>query len=183
MCINKEIDYTDKLLCFLTRFLRGSKSCPKWLIRRSIKKYGHLDSIGRFWWKKYCNVQIGRYSYGYNQLSHDLLGSVGSFTSIANGIKLVPNNHRSEYVTTSPILSHKEFSFILKDHIFDYDPDFFHSIRIGNDVWIGENSVIFAHVNIGDGAIIAAGSIVRKDVPPYAIIRGGRSLNKVQIFA
>ena len=39
-------------------------------------------------------------------------------------------------------------------------------IRIGNNVWIGENSVVLSGVTIGDGAIIAAGSIVTKDVPP-----------------
>lgn len=170
MYVGKEIDDIDKILCVLTRFLRGSRSCPRWLIKRSLRKYGRLDSIGRFWWKKYRDVEIGRYTYGYHNLNHELLNSVGSFTSIAGGIKLVPNNHKSEYVTTSPILSHKEFSFISKDHIYDYDPDFLHSVKIGNDVWIGENCIIFAHVSIGDGAIIAAGSIVRKDVPPYAII-------------
>ena len=45
-------------------------------------------------------------------------------------------------------------------------------IRIGNNVWIGENSVVLSGVTIGDGAIIAAGSIVTKDVPPYAIVGG-----------
>ena len=45
-------------------------------------------------------------------------------------------------------------------------------IRIGNNVWIGENSVVLSGVTIGDGAIIAAGAIVTKDVPPYAIVGG-----------
>ena len=45
-------------------------------------------------------------------------------------------------------------------------------VRIGNNVWIGENSVVLSGVTIGDGAIIAAGSIVTKDVPPYAIVGG-----------
>lgn len=43
---------------------------------------------------------------------------------------------------------------------------------IGNDVWIGANSVILAGVTIGDGAIIAAGAVVREDVPSYAIAGG-----------
>ena len=45
-------------------------------------------------------------------------------------------------------------------------------VRIGNNVWIGENSVVLSGVTIGDGAIIAAGAIVTKDVPPYAIVGG-----------
>lgn len=43
---------------------------------------------------------------------------------------------------------------------------------VGNDVWIGCNVVILPGVTIGDGAVIAAGSIVTKDVPPYAIVTG-----------
>lgn len=171
MDINR-IDKLDKILCAIVRFLRGSRRCPKWLIKRSIKKYGRLDSLARFWWQKYCDIEIGKYSYGYQSLSHDMLKSVGSFTSIAGGVRLVPNNHKMDYVTTSPILAYKEFGFISKDFIQEYDPGFVHSITIGNDVWIGENCIIFEHVNIGDGAVIAAGSIVRKDVPPYAIIGG-----------
>ena len=45
-------------------------------------------------------------------------------------------------------------------------------IVIGNDVWIGANSVVLAGVTIGDGALIAAGSVVTKDIPPYAIAAG-----------
>jgi hypothetical protein len=46
-------------------------------------------------------------------------------------------------------------------------------LRIGNDVWIGEYAVILANVSeIGDGAVIGAGAIVNKNVPPYAVIVG-----------
>ncbi len=45
-------------------------------------------------------------------------------------------------------------------------------VVIGNDVWIGERVTILPGVNIGDGAILAAGSVVTKDVPSYAIVAG-----------
>jgi acetyltransferase-like isoleucine patch superfamily enzyme len=45
-------------------------------------------------------------------------------------------------------------------------------IRIGSDVWIGAHAVILKGVNIGGGAVIAAGSVVREDVPPYTIAGG-----------
>lgn len=45
-------------------------------------------------------------------------------------------------------------------------------VVIGNDVWIGARCIIFEGVTIGDGAVIAAGSIIRKDVPPYAVVGG-----------
>ncbi|MEY0719389.1 CatB-related O-acetyltransferase [Providencia alcalifaciens] len=44
--------------------------------------------------------------------------------------------------------------------------------KIGNDVWIGVNSIILDGVKIGNGAIIAAGSVVTKDIPDYAIVGG-----------
>ena len=43
---------------------------------------------------------------------------------------------------------------------------------IGNDVWIGYESLILAGVTVGDGAIIAARAVVTKDVPPYTIVGG-----------
>jgi hypothetical protein len=46
------------------------------------------------------------------------------------------------------------------------------SVRIGNDVWIGSNSTIMSNVNIGDGAIVAYGAVVTKDVMPYSIVGG-----------
>lgn len=47
-------------------------------------------------------------------------------------------------------------------------------IIIGNDVWIGHGAQILMGVTVGDGAVIGAGSIVTKDVPPYAVVGGCR---------
>ena len=46
------------------------------------------------------------------------------------------------------------------------------NITIGNDVWIGFRALVLSGVNIGDGAVIAAGAVVASDVPPYAIVVG-----------
>lgn len=43
---------------------------------------------------------------------------------------------------------------------------------IGNDVWIGTRTMLIGGIHVGDGAIIGAGSIVTKDVPPYAVVAG-----------
>ena len=45
-------------------------------------------------------------------------------------------------------------------------------IKIGNDVWIAANVTILKGVNIGDGAIIGAGSVVTRDIPEYAVAVG-----------
>ena len=45
-------------------------------------------------------------------------------------------------------------------------------MEIGNDVWIGMNAMILSGVKIGDGAVVGAGSVVTKDVEPYAVVAG-----------
>ncbi|MDQ0230951.1 sugar O-acetyltransferase [Metabacillus malikii] len=55
-------------------------------------------------------------------------------------------------------------------------------ITIGNDVWIGANATVVPGVNIGDGAIIAAGAVVTEDVPPNVIVGGvpAKMLKKIE---
>lgn len=48
-----------------------------------------------------------------------------------------------------------------------------YQVKIGHDVWIGDRAIILSHVEIGNGAVIAAGSVVTKSVPPYAVVGGG----------
>lgn len=57
------------------------------------------------------------------------------------------------------------------------------TIRIKNDVWIGANTIILNGVTLGEGAIIGAGSVVTKDVPPYTIVAGNpaKEIRKIQI--
>jgi hypothetical protein len=48
----------------------------------------------------------------------------------------------------------------------------FNRIEIGNDVWSGHNVTVLGGVTVGDGAILAAGAVVSRDVPPYALVGG-----------
>lgn len=83
-----------------------------------------------------------------------------------------------EWVTTSPILSYKDFGFCDKDVINEYYNKDKRSVIIGNDVWIGDNVIIFEGVKIGDGAVIGANSVITKDVPSYAVVVGVNRLIK-----
>ncbi len=58
---------------------------------------------------------------------------------------------------------------ILNEEKFQYKTS---AVKIGNNVWIGQNACVLKGVTIGDGAIIATGAVVTKDVPPETIVGG-----------
>ncbi len=88
------------------------------------------------------------------------------YSGAAFGCTIITGNHMS-----IPGKHHKMVTDKDKDELdvyHEYDKD----VVIGEDVWLGANSTILAGVNIGRGAIVGAGSVVRCDVPPYAIVAG-----------
>ena len=162
----------EAIVCKIIRVIRGTRKCPNFIYKKSRKKYGRKDNLARYFTEKYSNKVIGKYTYGYEFLQDDHVKRIGAFTSIAEGQIVVPNDHRLDWASTSPILSLKEFGFLENDKMNEYCPENQREIVIGNDVWIGANCIIFEGVTIGDGAVIAAGSIIRRDVPPYAVVVG-----------
>lgn len=160
----------EEMLCSIVRVIIGSNRCPKCIQKKSKKKYGWKENMGRYWAEKYCNTSVGCYTYGFYPLLNSPVKKIGKFCSIATGLKVVPNNHFLSYVSTSPIVTLKEFGFVDVDN--DEVVNANREVTIGNDVWIGENVIIFEGVTIGDGAVIGAGSIIRKDVAPYAVVVG-----------
>ena len=116
------------------------------------------------------NVSIGKYTsiWGPNITiaSHCNHISIGSFCSIARNVSIQESNHNPYKITTYNILRN------LFDQSVNSDMISKGSIEIGNDVWIGANAIILSGCSIGNGAIIASGSIVTKNVPHYAIVVG-----------
>lgn len=92
--------------------------------------------------------------------------TVGNFCSIARGTAIQEHNHDVGGLTT----------YFIKHRVFGdkYGTDVVSkgAVNIGSDVWIGTQSVILTGVTVGDGAVIAANSVVTKDVPPFAIVGG-----------
>jgi acetyltransferase-like isoleucine patch superfamily enzyme len=94
---------------------------------------------------------------------------IGSFTSIATGVEIVPGGgHNIDWVTTFPL----RLKFRLPGALEDGHPASKGPIVIGSDVWLGRNSLVLSGVAIGDGAVVAAGAVVASDVPAYAIAGG-----------
>ncbi|MCR1954275.1 Vat family streptogramin A O-acetyltransferase [Clostridioides mangenotii] len=132
------------------------------------------------------NIIIGDYTY-YDDVNgaekfedrvthhYEFIGDkliIGKFCAIAKGIEFIMNgaNHRMDSVTTYPfnIMMHGWEKYIptLEDLPLKGDT------VIGNDVWIGQNVTVMPGVHIGDGAIVAANSVVTKDIGPYCIAGG-----------
>ena len=134
------------------------------------------------------NVQIGDYTYyddstaptdfeknnilfNYPEFGEKLI--IGKFCQIASGTKFImgPANHRLCSVTTYPF---NVFGGAFTENTPDHVSQLPHKgdTVVGNDVWFGRESVIMPGVKIGDGAIIAAYSVVVKDVEPYTLVGG-----------
>ena len=97
---------------------------------------------------------------------------IGRFCAIAKGIEFVMNgaNHRMKSISTYPFNimggGWEQYTPAPDDLPFKGDT------VVGNDVWIGQNVTVMPGVHIGDGAIIAADSVVTKNIPPYCVAGG-----------
>jgi len=119
------------------------------------------------------HVRVGRYSH--NLSSNSFLYctekspvDIGSFCAIAPGVLFIcqadhPTGTASNFGLQNQILMTKT----IEQYLQTKGP-----IVVGNDVWIGARAIILSGVTIGNGAVVAAGSVVTKDVPPYAIAAG-----------
>lgn len=118
------------------------------------------------------NVELGDYSYlGPRCMAGD--ATIGKFCAIAAEVRIGAPNHPMDRPSM---------------HRFSYCPEYYsaNAVRddaffaqrkqdrtvIGNDVWIGHGVIVLPGVKIGDGAVLAAGAVVSRDVQPYTIVGG-----------
>ncbi len=150
----------------IINFLKNNQSLRK-LFGKSIftKDYVKLD-----------RVNIGDFTYGKPEIykwTNNYGLKIGKFCSIAKGVKIfVDGNHRTDWVSTFPF--GEVINGIPKN---PGHPTSRGDMEIGNDVWIGQEAMILSGVKIGDGAVIAAGSVVVKDVGDYEIVGGNPAKN------
>ncbi len=138
----------------------------------------------------YRGCKVGRYTYGYEELlrHYPIATSIGRYCSI-NPTAHIWNNHPMDYITTHPFLDYPSFYGWevyekRREYIYRYGKYFNNALYedsplrdnqevvIGNDVWIGANVILLPGIRIGDGAVIAAGAVITKDVEPYAVVGG-----------
>lgn len=113
-------------------------------------------------------VSVGKETYGgltvWSAIKLNKL-KIGNFCSIAEGVTFILNaDHPVNYLSTYPfktIMLNEGLESISKGDIV-----------VDDDVWLGGHSLVMSGVHIGQGAVVAAGAVVTKDIPPYAIVGG-----------
>ncbi len=155
------------------------------ILIRFLKKFFHLFRLFLFQekWRKinshnyttienifsFDNITVGNYTYGplivYRWGSEKEGLKIGNFCSVASGVKFIlGGNHETKTFSTYPF-----------SHFFNNNELVATSkgpIIIEDDVWIGTDTIILSGITIGKGAVIAAGSVVTKNVDSYTIIGG-----------
>lgn len=114
-------------------------------------------------------VKVGNHTYGnlYVHISNtEKKLTIGNYCSIAENVCFVLNSdHPLHSISTFPFKT-VVLGFSNNEAVSKGD------IIVDDDVWIGYGATIMSGVHIGQGAVVAAGAVVTKDVPPYAIVGG-----------
>lgn len=131
-----------------------------WQLNLKLRNLGKYSRIYFASMTEPYNVSIGHHVYINKNCEFITTGSlveIGNYIMVGPGVKFIAQNHDFSDWTLPMILNNKYHRA---------------NVKIFDDVWIGANSTILSGVTIGQGAIIAAGAVVTKDVAPYTIVGG-----------
>lgn len=134
------------------------------------------------WMQIHHSLHLGAFSYGVSGFYFGC--RIGRYCSFGEQVQIGRHSHPMHWVSTSPFF-YQSFDSVLdmnlpvdiellpsRDFKRKTVPTVAKITNIGNDVWIGHGAFILPGVTIGDGAVVAAQSVVTKDVPPYGIVAG-----------
>lgn len=127
------------------------------LVRRKIHSFGSVTVNGRFHISRAAKVDLGHH-VNINGMAIKGIGNVkiGNYFHSATGITIMLGSHDFDHGDAIPYGKQNSPK----------------SVVIEDFVWLGSNVSIVGNVTIGEGAVVAYGSVVVKDVPPYAIVGG-----------
>ena len=140
-----------------------------YLFRKKWRKHNQHNATVPVNIFRFEKVSVGKKTYGALNVTDfspaNTMLKIGNYCSISPGVQfLLGGEHQINSISTFP--------FKVKCFGFEYEAGSKGDIIVGDDVWIGTNAIICSGVNIGQGAIVAAGSVVTKSVEPYAIVGG-----------
>lgn len=164
------------LAACLVKLYRIPNASLRRVLRALIARLDHGQAFStklRQVMRMYHGIEIGIGTYGpcFNDVQtwtgHGNL-TVGKYCSLARGVCIYSRNHPYWHPSTSPLFYNAAFADGVAKDTVPYG-----KLHIGNDVWIGQYAMILPSCHtVGDGAVIGAGAVVTKDVPPYAIVAG-----------
>lgn len=179
--------------------------CPKYIFRCAITIEGPCAFYGGLYGPNPWTAEGGLCTMGAASYSHSPLPEgivVGRYCSIGKGLRFLDFAHPTDWVSTSVAFFRPKIhpstrltaihNLIERGTNKDHDTPTRHEYdprrglpypTIEHDVWIGENATLAMGITIGTGAIIAAGSTVTHDVPPYTIVAGAPAQVKRLRFA
>ena len=112
-------------------------------------------------------LTIGDDTYVGKHCTLQVNGRIGRGVLIANNVGIVG---RIDHEYRAPGVLIRDGRWVGRDPALAALPE--NRVEIGDDVWIGFGSVVLSGVRIGDGAVVAAGSVVTKNVDDFAIVAG-----------
>lgn len=118
--------------------------------------------------RRFHGVDVGMYTHGgcFEPFAFGRGTTIGRYSSIARSAFAATLDHPMDRKSMHGYFFNPGLGYAEEER--EYSP-----LRIGNDVWLGHNSIIHSSVGeIGDGAVVGAGAVVFKDVPPYAVVVG-----------
>ena len=155
------LNYLKTMFSLKNLTYRYVSPLAKWDSRSSFTKKSGLR-----YGAKLFNVQMGDYSsVGIDSKVANAV--IGRFTVIAREVYVSVGAHPTNYLTAHSIFYKNNPWGFHPEWVKEIDYDESPICHIGNDVWIGTRAIIMDGVNIGDGAIVASGAVVTKDVPPF----------------
>lgn len=117
------------------------------------------------------NVTVGRFTcIGADSKYSNC--HIGAFCSLGPQVMAGLGSHPTQFVSTYPGFYSANHSTALIRFVNEQRFEEHRGVEIGSDVWVGARVTILGGVKIGDGAVLAAGSVITYDVPPYAIVGG-----------
>jgi acetyltransferase-like isoleucine patch superfamily enzyme len=119
--------------------------------------------------KDYYDIKIGLYTMGgcFTPYQIDRHTTIGRYCSFARTLRIINRNHPLEFKSTHALFC------VTSYHLCEEDLVHHIPLKIGNDVWVAHNAIVMPNVTeIADGVVIAAGAVVNKNPPPYAVVVG-----------
>lgn len=181
--VDNELCRYNKKICDLTELERIVKEtdCHVLLtsyagsIRESLSEHVATDRVVELFGspekgKKYKHTKIGKYCYGPLVRDDVRIERIGSFCCFAEGVDVVWN-HPLDMVTQHDFIYESYCCKEIDNQKYTYE-ELNKKYVIGNDVWLGKNVLLTNGVKLGNGVRAAAGAVITKDVPDYAVVGG-----------